>query len=80
MVPFNGPSDMENRDIRDLKFRYTVFYHFRGPDPLKWKKHSIRDFRSIKKGQYTVSRFTNAIKIARKTSFLLRMYQICVQQ
>ena len=42
-------------------------------------KLSIRGLRSLKKGQYTVS-FTT-IKIGRKrVIYLLRRYQICVQQ
>ena len=66
MAPFKGPRDKGNQDVKDLKFRRTVFAHLRGSGPLKWMKRSISDFRSIKKGQDTVSRFTNAIKIARK--------------
>ena len=44
------------------------------PLALKWTKRSTTNFRSLKKGRYTVSRFTNAIKIARKTSYLLGIY------
>ena len=66
---------MGNRDIRDLKFWCTVSAHFGGPGPLKWTKISIRDFRSLKRGQYTFSRFTNAIKIAKKR--VTTRYDIC---
>ena len=60
MASFKGPGEKGNLDIREL------LAHFRGPGPLKWTKRSIRDFRSLEKGQYTISRFTNAIKIGRR--------------
>ena len=66
MDPFKRPRDKGNQDIRNLKFRCTVFAHFRGPGPLKWTKRSMRDFRSLKKGHYTISRLANAVKIAGK--------------
>ena len=75
MAPFKGPRDKGHRDIRDLKLRYTVFAHFRGPSPLQWTELSLRDLTFLKKDQYTVSRFTNAIKIAKKR--VTTRYDIC---
>lgn len=60
--PFKGPREKGNRHTRDLKNRGAVFALFMGPGFLKREKRSIRDLRPLKKGRYTVSRFTNAIK------------------